>query len=420
MTNVRSSDRNERVGQLFHELGTAIEHAWRDEHFDEAGFAAIAVRSFQSFNIPSQCALTDVLQWAAFTEHLPQQVNPESTFGDPPITVYRGRRFFIDMYCWITATNAIHRHAFSGAFQLLEGSSLHTTYRFTPEHRINAGLVLGELERQRAELLRQGDIRPIHAGDALIHAAFHLDAPSATIVARTIVEPQHKPEYSYSPSGVAFDSQILAEDKPLRRRLEALSVFARSGDVDRCCSCFETLLGQLDLASAFAAMQFAEALLQDQPFALARIERALSQAFGNESAPLIGALKEDRRLHTLKMKRTSVLDSELRFFLALLIHIADRATLFRLVREFTASDPAAAVAKWLSALHAQGALDLDLDGPLGPIVNGLLRGDSEEDILVSLETTYHSDEIAAAKPAIRNAVRTLKRDPHLGVLFQAA
>jgi hypothetical protein len=44
--------------------------------------------------------------------------------------VYAGRRFYVEVVFWAEGTTAIHQHSFSGAFQVLVGSSIHTLYGF--------------------------------------------------------------------------------------------------------------------------------------------------------------------------------------------------------------------------------------------------------------------------------------------------
>ncbi|MFN2514442.1 MAG: hypothetical protein ABR568_23900, partial [Pyrinomonadaceae bacterium] len=54
---------------------------------------------------------------------LPHQYDVEGRFGNPPITLFAGPRFHIDVYYWLDGTTSIHQHSFTGAFQVLLGSS---------------------------------------------------------------------------------------------------------------------------------------------------------------------------------------------------------------------------------------------------------------------------------------------------------
>ena len=93
------------------------------------------------------------------------------------------------------------------------------------------------------ELLHAGDTRTIHAGSNFIHALFHLDRPSISIVLRTRVEADVGPQYDYMPPFIAInrfeknpiDAQrdlimrmLLTTDRTAFNRL-VRTVIARSG-----------------------------------------------------------------------------------------------------------------------------------------------------------------------------------------------
>ena len=93
------------------------------------------------------------------------------------------------------ATASIHQHAFSGAFRVVTGSSLHSEYEFVEQARVSQLLLLGEVRTQRLEALTRGDVRRITSGRAgLVHSLFHLDQPSVTLVIRTYGEPWAQPQ----------------------------------------------------------------------------------------------------------------------------------------------------------------------------------------------------------------------------------
>lgn len=62
---------------------------------------------------------------------LPPQRGHDQGFGQPAITLYSGERFLIEALCWHTGTPAIHHHAFSGAFRVMTGRSVHSRYSYS-------------------------------------------------------------------------------------------------------------------------------------------------------------------------------------------------------------------------------------------------------------------------------------------------
>src|SRR5688572_7336077 len=165
---------------VFDRLGRIIERRWREKNYDEAAFPELA----RTILVEEQPQLTarEILTWVLATDVLPQQFDPQSTFGQPPLTMFRGARFLIDALFWMEGTTDIHQHGFAGAFQVLAGSSVHSQYRFVLEERISSSFLLGDVRFESFEILRPGDTRTIGAGQTLVHALFHLERPSVTIV----------------------------------------------------------------------------------------------------------------------------------------------------------------------------------------------------------------------------------------------
>ena len=124
----------------FVRLGDQVEASWRDANYDEFQLPAIAKQKLIEHDLPAKMSPWDVLEWAMMQPELPLQADPNARFGDPPITVYSGARFYIDVYFWFMGTTAVHQHAFSGAFQVFAGSSIHSWFEFFPDDHIKRRL----------------------------------------------------------------------------------------------------------------------------------------------------------------------------------------------------------------------------------------------------------------------------------------
>src|SRR5215216_4020345 len=116
--------------QVFHELGSLIEQRWRDENYNEEVFPEIAGQALVETTPYREVDPWDIIRWVNTTTQLPKQQDVQGKFGNPPITLYNGPRFHIDVYYWLDGTTSIHQHAFCGAFQVLLGSSIHSRYSF--------------------------------------------------------------------------------------------------------------------------------------------------------------------------------------------------------------------------------------------------------------------------------------------------
>jgi hypothetical protein len=76
-------------------------------------------------------------------------------------------------------------------------------------------------------MLRKGDIRPIKSGGRFLHALFHLDVPSVSLLIRTPPNLEMIPAFSYFPPRIAINYAPYGEPK-LARQLRMLKVIART------------------------------------------------------------------------------------------------------------------------------------------------------------------------------------------------
>src|SRR5258708_25265758 len=131
--------------QAFNELGALVESRWRNETYAEDLFPGIASQTLSELRLSERVDPWEIIRWAHSTPTLPEQMDLAAKFGNPPVTVYVGHRFYIDVYYWLDGVTSIHQHAFSGAFQVLLGSSVHTRYGFEKESEIDPHFLTGKI-----------------------------------------------------------------------------------------------------------------------------------------------------------------------------------------------------------------------------------------------------------------------------------
>jgi hypothetical protein len=193
---------------VFQALGDRVEAEYRRFNYDDKVFPQIAESALTDWQECPEFNLGEVADFL-LTTSVKQQ--PEVEFSNLPVTLYRSSEFYIECLIWVDATTSIHQHAFSGAFRVVTGCSLHSEYEFVEQARVSQLLLLGETRTQRLEALTRGDVRRITSGRAgLVHSLFHLDRPSATFVIRTYGKPWAQPQYDVYPPSIAAAIQILA------------------------------------------------------------------------------------------------------------------------------------------------------------------------------------------------------------------
>ncbi len=377
---------------FFHHLGLGIQQRWRRVDLDARAFPDIAGTALADRPPSSHVNPLDVVRWVHEAPLLPRQPNLAIDFGQPPVTVFDSEDFYIQVLFWLDGTTAIHQHAFSGAFHVMAGSSLQSTYRFAPEGRYSDHLLLGNLSLQQVELLAKGDVRPILSGTGLVHSLFHLDRPSVSVVVRTHADPFAGPQYSYTRAGLAFDPY--ADSPSLKRKLQTLELLLQlcHPELD------DIARASIESADAYLAFRLLKHLMKrlDPP---ARFFALLEGLNLGRNAELLSAVRamadEERRDKYIIERRRLAKGAEHRFLLALLLNLSRRDDILGMVRKaHPESDPAEKVLGWLSELarlddvHAwvretagaqkaagsQGILDVPLDGNALEAARALLRG----------------------------------------------
>jgi hypothetical protein len=174
------------------ELGQKIESHWQKYDFDLEVFPQIA----QEF-LAQPIATPSIKELANFvvSDSYPRPLDEKEAFGEPPVTVYRGEKFVIDIYFWFTINTSIHSHGFRGAFKVLQGPAIHHIYSVdhSDEDR-NAPVVIKNDIKLITKVIKAGDVVPIPPSLEFIHEVGHCHHPQITLCVRTVDEPtlQHK------------------------------------------------------------------------------------------------------------------------------------------------------------------------------------------------------------------------------------
>jgi hypothetical protein len=338
------------------EVGTKIQEAWQAVDHDPRQLPDIATRELRAADLPGRLTPDQIIDWALGEPTLPKQYNLPATFGQPPVTLFRSRRFYIESLFWLDASTSIHEHGFSGAFQVLAGSSIETRYSFEPQRTFDGHFVLGRLAVASTSLLRRGDVRSIASGPGrLVHALFHLERPSVTIVVRTNHDADAGPQLTYARPGIGFDP--FYKEETFARGLEVVALLRNLDHAD-----LEAKVGALvhrsDLHAAFRIL--GECQGHPDRAMLGRLVERLRDPSAVDV--FRAAFEELRRLKFLVSRRALVKETDLRFFLGVLLNVHRRQDVLALVRAYAPDgDPAARVAAWTRRLSTT-ALKLQAAG----------------------------------------------------------
>lgn len=410
--------------KLFAELGAGIEERWRDLNYHETVFPEIAAQSLSEANLCNRVDPWDIIRWVHSAATLPEQMDLPAKFGNPPITLYAGPRFYIDVYFWLDGTTTIHQHAFSGAFHVLNGSSVHAGYRFEVDREISPQFLTGKLSLRDVSLLKRGDIRKIVPGPDFIHSLFHLERPSVTITVRTYKAPSFPRQYSYLKPYLAINSFFL--DVLLVKRVQTVPLLLHTKRLEAD-KFIEELIESCDFHTAYAVLKEAFDFLCHRELeeivgvtrSRDRFEALVNRArrkHGELADLLEPVFEEEWRQAEIIRRRAEVKGEDHRFLLALLLNVPERTKMLELVKaRFPDADAIDSVVRWVRELSATKTFGSKEPSVLGGrelsdghffVLKGLLSG-----LTVEAITARAVSEPASGGWRIEEMVNDLKNLP---------
>jgi hypothetical protein len=345
---------------FFAELGRTVLDRWKAANFSLPRFPEIATDALQKRPPAKHVDLGKLIPHFLLDEAQPSQTH--SGFGQPELIVYEHSRFYIQILFWLEGTTDIHQHEFSGAFHVLAGSSLHSTFAFEKAQSITPHLRIGNLSMTRTELLETGRTVPIISGPDHIHSLFHLDTPSATIVVRTQNDPGTGPQFTYLPPHIAVDP--VHDDALTMRRKQLLDMLEKT-DGHAYAKLTAKMLADLDFERGFFILQNTMSGLRNFG-AWDHVWSVFRKKHGKLATHVALTLDEIVRRDGLSAMRSSITEVEHRFFLALLLNVPTRSDILKMIAQRHPGKPMATILRWaaeLMELSEEGAWLLDAQFP---------------------------------------------------------
>jgi hypothetical protein len=358
--------------EFFEDLGTRVSARWERFGFDRDAFPAVAEDELHRRPPHVELLHADLLRWLAATPALPYQQHFESSFGQPALTVFWHPRFYVTALFWATSTTAIHEHGFGGAFTVLEGASLQSTYRFEAAESLGERVLLGDLCLIGSTVLERGAVQRVEAGERFIHSAFHIGFPSVTILVRTHGGRVTRPQYQYLPPYLAIDAQH--EDQLSTRRLQSLAFLDTIDSPDYlACACDTIRHGDPTTCCLVLRQAFSSRARRPEVFdaAAAAVRARCGEA---RVVKLVRVFEEAERNELVFAARTRITDPGLRLLLALVLKHADWPSVIDLVHRYTrVESPVEYVLDGLATFADAGILGFPYSQEMRATVGWLIR-----------------------------------------------
>lgn len=328
------------MNAYFSELGKKVYKRWERENFCLESFPEIATKALREKPPAKNVDLKALIRDFLLDDTQPFQTS--SGFGQPELIVHDNPKFYIQLLFWLDGTTDIHQHGFSGAFHVMEGSSIHSEFSFMNPSNITAHFRLGDLKLKKAELLETGSTVPILSGNGCIHSLFHLETPSVTVVVRTHSDPGSSPQFTYLPPHVALDP--IREDALTLRRKQLLDALEQTGDPDYA-KLAGSMLEKLDFERGFFILQNCMGRLRATG-AWERVWRSFVKKHGKPATMIAPTLDEIIRRDGLVAMRSSIGEVKHRFFLALLLTVPDRSLILSMIGKRFPGKPLETISRW--------------------------------------------------------------------------
>jgi hypothetical protein len=394
----------------FKELGSVVAARWAAADRSLEAFPDIATTALSESRVLHTIERADIVTWLMRDCDIPEQL--DNDFGQPPVKVYEGDRFRIEALFWIDSSTSVHQHAFAGAFGVLNGSSVHSTYRFEPQREVSPRVIAGRTEFLGAELLARGAVRAIQPGHQLIHSLFHLDRPSISIVVRTTKNQAPGPQYSYQNPYLALDPfRVPLHQKIQLRMLYSLTRSDRPGfwraSRDLVSTTSDPWLLYHALSLAYTQSEDTERWLD----LLTHVNHNLADLL----TYIIPCLRIESRDQRITHLRSTIHDPTHRFFLALLLNVPTRDEIYSLIAmRFPGDDPAALVVRWLSEIFSESRMGIKLTPSAVFLLTLMLADDDFERAQPAMRETFGE---AAGQQTLRDAWTKLQAVDLFAPLF---
>ena len=346
-----------RVGSYFEALGDEVVARWKAGGSTDAALVDAAEAAMRVVDVPAGIDATTVLDYLVGGGDLPPQ-NKSDPFGQPPVVAYAHEEIFVQVLFWMDGTTAIHDHGFAGAFGVLQGSSLHVAYDFDVAERLDDDRVrVGDLRPLHAEVLLPGSVRRIEPGSDFIHALFHLEMPTVSVVVRN--RRSKRDQFDYRFPGLAYDGWW--SDDTWDKRVQGLFALDRFAP-DRAAASAIELVRRLPLREAWVVLD-RWVLTHGRQSSTFDLLEAMSRRVPT-LAPLIESAVEHAVAQQHILRRRSMLrEFHQRAFLALMANLTTSHFTLDLVGQLVPDqDPAATLFDWAA----------ELSGPSLRSVSGLM------------------------------------------------
>ncbi|MBI4242791.1 MAG: hypothetical protein HY606_01770 [Planctomycetes bacterium] len=337
-----------------------VNELWKKEDYSIGLFGKIAYDVLKKSELHKEKLIENVLKKTAQAKLLPPQLSMERNFGYPPITLYAGDKFIIDIYFWVDPHTAVHNHSFTGAWVLLQGASLHNKFTFKAGSTYG-GISTGKLSLESSELIKNGDINIIKPDSELIHQVWHLSCPSVSLVIRTAINSKLR---IYFPNLEVLSPEYLS--KTTIKKVHLMQFLAESAHPLEKSFIANSLKNSDDFNSFWLLHKYFGFTKN-----ISKIHEIIKLSGQNYpwQADLIELFQSS---HQVNLDLRSIRDEGARLFCALLFSTLDTEQIVKIIKEYAPDrSPLETATNWIGRLEKSGLISFSQNKNIAPVLKFL-------------------------------------------------
>jgi hypothetical protein len=306
-------------------LGERVTASWRARDFDERAYADVARTALAGDDGVGAIEVDALLAELAAAPDLPRPSEDVSGLGHVAVTAYRDGHHVIDVHVASDVSFAVVRPCWVGAYRLLRGALVHTTYAIAGRP-VHSGFVVGDVMRGAPELVVAGGHGDMPWDERVGHRLVHLAPLGVAIALKT--EGAIRNALRFLPPAVAYAPVKRAPQR--RAQHELIAALARGGSPLRR-TLLERFIDRADAESALLLLcdlALTRTCAPDEVFALLTRDPARFAAFRDRFPAIVSEQDRQRAVTAAFGRATSELD---RLLVAALAESPTRAVLAALV-----------------------------------------------------------------------------------------
>jgi hypothetical protein len=403
------------VHPFINELAHRVNDGWRRADFREAAFPEVCSDALIALAPYRNVDPLDLLVHAV--EQAPAPEEQKATRADSVLSLFHGARFCIWAHLWDGGFAFAHSHRWSGAYQVLKGTSLQALYAFHESESIDPKFRMGRRTTEHVEVLAPGATVPVIRGPSMIHGVSYTDWPSMSLSIRS-TEDFGGLTMEYYAAGIAAEASFV--DGGTAARLRCLDALAQSKSA-RLRDAVASLLKNADFRTCFHVLRHLRCSLRDsiEPW---QIEELAVSRFGDRASTLLAAAAERERYELFQARSRAMKKADHRFLFSALFAAPNRRALEQLVSS-TYPDARAFLTRVLREMSEEEAKNGSslLGTPVHPDVTAilalLLEDPRTESVLAKLAEEYDAEDLRAQEPLLVRTCDGLRGLPVLHSVF---